>query len=69
MSRRKLLGIVIVGLAWCSRSPLARPCLATVECAALIIWTMLVYTGTRLASPKEFLNVYRIGPEQLILFV
>lgn len=30
---------------------------------------MLVYTGTRLASPKEFVHVYKIGPEQLILFV
>ncbi len=30
---------------------------------------MLVYTGFRLASPKEFLNVYRIGREQLVIFV
>ena len=30
---------------------------------------MLVYTGARLASPKEFLNVFRIGPEQLAIFV
>lgn len=30
---------------------------------------MLVYTGLRLASPKEFLNVYRIGREQLVIFV
>jgi MFS superfamily sulfate permease-like transporter len=30
---------------------------------------MLVYTGARLASPKEFLNVFRIGPEQLVIFV
>ena len=30
---------------------------------------MLVYTGTRLAHPNEFLNVYRIGKEQLLLFV
>jgi MFS superfamily sulfate permease-like transporter len=30
---------------------------------------MLVYTGFRLASPLEFLNVYRIGREQLIVFV
>ena len=30
---------------------------------------MLIYTGTRLASPKEFLHVYKIGPEQLFLFV
>jgi MFS superfamily sulfate permease-like transporter len=30
---------------------------------------MLIYTGTRLASPKEFVHVYKIGPEQLLLFV
>ncbi len=30
---------------------------------------MLVYTGSRLASPREFQNVFRIGKEQLIIFV
>jgi len=30
---------------------------------------MLVYTGTRLAHPNEFFNVYRIGKEQLLIFV
>jgi MFS superfamily sulfate permease-like transporter len=30
---------------------------------------MLVYTGTRLASPAEFKRAYRIGPEQLFLFM
>jgi MFS superfamily sulfate permease-like transporter len=30
---------------------------------------MLVYTGTRLASPREFQNVFRIGKEQLVIFV
>ncbi len=30
---------------------------------------MLIYTGFRLASPKEFAHVYKIGPEQLLLFV
>ncbi len=30
---------------------------------------MLVYTGFRLASPKEFVNVYKIGREQLIIFI
>jgi MFS superfamily sulfate permease-like transporter len=29
---------------------------------------MLIYTGARLASPKEFKHVYQIGPEQLLLF-
>lgn len=30
---------------------------------------MLVYTGYRLAHPTEFINVYRIGKEQLLIFV
>ncbi len=30
---------------------------------------MLVYTGTRLASPQEFARTYKIGAEQLIIFV
>ncbi len=30
---------------------------------------MLVYTGFRLASPREFFNVYKIGREQLVIFV
>jgi MFS superfamily sulfate permease-like transporter len=30
---------------------------------------MLVYTGYRLASPREFLNTYRVGLEQLVIFV
>ncbi|MBY0522024.1 MAG: universal stress protein [Gemmataceae bacterium] len=29
---------------------------------------MLVYTGFRLASPREFFNVYRVGREQLLIF-
>jgi MFS superfamily sulfate permease-like transporter len=29
---------------------------------------MLVYTGFRLASPREFINVFKIGPEQLVIF-
>jgi MFS superfamily sulfate permease-like transporter len=29
---------------------------------------MLVYTGFRLGSPREFLNVYKIGREQLAIF-
>lgn len=29
---------------------------------------MLVYTGFRLASPKEFISVYKVGRDQLIIF-
>ncbi len=29
---------------------------------------MLVYTGFRLASPREFINVYKTGVEQLVIF-
>jgi MFS superfamily sulfate permease-like transporter len=30
---------------------------------------MLVYTGFRLAHPREFLHVYKVGREQLVVFV
>jgi MFS superfamily sulfate permease-like transporter len=30
---------------------------------------MLVYTGTRLAHPTEFINLYKVGREQLLVFV
>lgn len=30
---------------------------------------MLIYTGVRLASPREFVRTFQIGPEQLFLFV
>jgi hypothetical protein len=30
---------------------------------------MLIYTGYRLAHPNEFVHVYRIGKEQLLIFV
>jgi MFS superfamily sulfate permease-like transporter len=30
---------------------------------------MLVYTGSRLASPREFIRSYRVGSEQFVIFV
>jgi MFS superfamily sulfate permease-like transporter len=30
---------------------------------------MLVYTGTRLAAPSEFIKTYKVGTEQLVIFV
>ncbi len=30
---------------------------------------MLIYAGYRLAAPKEFINVYKIGKEQLLIFL
>ena len=30
---------------------------------------MLIFTGTRLASPTEFTKTYKIGPEQLVIFM
>ena len=38
----------------------------TIPLAALA--AMLVYTGCRLASPSEFISVYKIGREQLVIF-
>jgi MFS superfamily sulfate permease-like transporter len=39
----------------------------TIPLAALA--AMLVYTGFRLAHPREFLHVYRIGRDQFVVFV
>ncbi len=30
---------------------------------------MLIFAGYRLAAPKEFMHVYKIGPEQLAIFI
>jgi MFS superfamily sulfate permease-like transporter len=46
---------------------LAAGAIRTIPLAALA--AMLVYTGFRLAHPREFLHVYRIGREQLVVFV
>ena len=40
--------------------------ICTIPLAALA--AMLVYTGCRLASPSEFISVYKIGREQLVIF-
>jgi len=46
---------------------LAASAIRTIPLAAL--GGMLVYTGFRLAHPREFLHVYKIGREQLVVFV
>ena len=46
---------------------LAASAIRTIPLAALA--AMLVYTGFRLAHPREFLHVYNIGREQLVVFV
>ena len=52
-----LLGFVALVPALIHRIPLAA------------LSAMLVYTGFRLASPREFINVTKIGKEQLLIFL
>jgi MFS superfamily sulfate permease-like transporter len=52
-----LLGFVALAPQLIHRIPLAA------------LAAMLVYTGFRLASPREFVNVFKIGSEQLFIFV
>ncbi|HEX6963807.1 MAG TPA: SulP family inorganic anion transporter [Lacipirellula sp.] len=52
-----LLGFVALAPGLIHRIPLAA------------LAAMLVYTGFRLASPREFVNVFKVGPEQLVIFI
>jgi MFS superfamily sulfate permease-like transporter len=52
-----LLGMVALLPGLLQRIPLAA------------LGAMLIYTGIRLASPSEFVHMFRIGREQLLLFV
>ncbi len=52
-----LLGFVVLLPGLIHRVPLAA------------LAAMLVYTGIRLASPREFVNVSKIGYEQLVIFI
>ncbi len=52
-----LLALVSLAPALIHRVPLAA------------LAAMLVFTGFRLASPREFINVFKTGPEQLVIFV
>jgi len=55
------------GIFLCAFAALAPGLIRMIPVAALA--AMLVYTGSRLASPREFVNVYKIGREQLLIFV
>jgi MFS superfamily sulfate permease-like transporter len=46
---------------------LIAPLIRMIPMAALA--AMLIYTGFRLAHPREFMHVYKIGREQLVVFV
>lgn len=54
------------GLFLLASVALAPRLICTIPLAALA--AMLVYTGCRLASPSEFISVYKIGREQLVIF-
>lgn len=54
------------GLFLLAALALAPGLIRTIPLAALA--AMLVYTGFRLAHPREFLHVYKIGREQLVVF-
>ncbi|HEV8512392.1 MAG TPA: SulP family inorganic anion transporter [Cyclobacteriaceae bacterium] len=43
------------------------PAIEMIPNAALA--AMLIYAGYRLASPRSFTNTYKIGPEQLVIFL
>ncbi len=46
---------------------LAAPLIQMIPNAALA--AMLIFTGYNLAAPREFIHTYKIGPEQLLIFV
>ena len=52
-----LLGFVALAPALINQLPLAA------------LAAMLVFTGFRLASPQEFMHIYRLGKDQFIIFV
>jgi MFS superfamily sulfate permease-like transporter len=54
------------GLFLCAFVALLPGLVCTIPLAALA--AMLVYTGCRLASPNEFISIYKIGREQLVIF-
>jgi MFS superfamily sulfate permease-like transporter len=54
------------GILLLSMVALAPALIHRIPLAALA--AMLVYTGFRLASPREFINVFKIGPEQFLIF-
>jgi MFS superfamily sulfate permease-like transporter len=45
----------------------ASPVIQMIPNAALA--AMLIFVGYRLASPKEFINTYKIGKEQMVIFL
>lgn len=64
---RTRLANIFHGLFLLSFVAMAAALIHEIPLAALA--AMLIFTGFRLASPKEFLMVYKVGKEQFIIFV